>query len=202
MEPDDVPLAKFGLYDQCSVQLLVVMFDFSKANIKDVVFDLFWGYPITGKDYLDGSALAYSKTTHVSTIDYMRTGNISGITHSGDVMDDAKSVGHHTINANLATIASNVTQIFFTLSAYNSPTISVYPNPTVSLFDKAQPKVELCPSFSIQKAANSQAVIMCCLTRSTQGWLVEQLGVLSPGNAKKYNRINQTIASLPILQKN
>ena len=42
------------------IQLIVVLYSITRAeSIKNLTFDLFWGYPASGKDYLDGSCLVY-----------------------------------------------------------------------------------------------------------------------------------------------
>jgi hypothetical protein len=41
------------------IQLIVVLYNITRAeSIKDLTFDLFWGYP-TSVDYLDGTCLLY-----------------------------------------------------------------------------------------------------------------------------------------------
>lgn len=43
------------------IQLIVVLYNITRAeSIKNLTFDLFWGYPANGtQDYLDGTCLLY-----------------------------------------------------------------------------------------------------------------------------------------------
>ncbi len=68
-------------------------------------------------------------------------------------------------------------------------------NPFVRLVDTSHPDVELC-SFSLEKAGNSQAVIMCRVERSMVGWKVIPVGVTSRGTARSYEPMVETIGNL------
>ena len=59
------------------------------SHFNHVIFDLFWGYPSHGRDYLDASCLIFNAKTYSSVVDYrQRTFLSNSIWHSGDVMDD------------------------------------------------------------------------------------------------------------------
>jgi len=194
LEGDNLILSQLGVYDNCIVLLIVLLYDFSESNIKNVIFDLYWGYPSRGGDYLDATCLLYEKDKAVSLLDYKHL-LAQGVIHSGDLMDHTTKIGHHKIEADLNAISDKITHIYFTLSAWNCPTIGHFPNPSVKLFDKTKPDDELC-QYAIQQAGESQAVIMCSLVRGNKGWSVERIGKFSSGNAKNYKGILQTINRL------
>ena len=101
------------------------------------------GYPSNSTDYLDASCLLFAGSSFVSVVDY-KSKAASGIVHSGDLMDNYKRIGHHIIDVNLAGINLNITSCFFTLAAWNSPTIQYFPNPSLKMFDKTNPDKQLC----------------------------------------------------------
>eukprot|EP00042_Codosiga_hollandica_P048793 m.552298 g.552298 ORF g.552298 m.552298 type:complete len:85 (-) comp57740_c1_seq9:43-297(-) len=82
------------------------------------------------------------------------------------------------------------------MSAWNAPTIGAFPNPSISLFDKRNPTVQLCPSFSLSESRHSQAVIMCHVCHGTAGWEVLASGQNSSGNAKNYDAIQAILGAL------
>ena len=98
----------------------MVLYEINDEALDHVIFDLFWGYPTSGRDYLDASVLIYKGQSFQGLVDY-RHGAYSGVSHSGDVMDDAKCLGHHTISVKLKSLPAAVNKLFFTLSAWNSP---------------------------------------------------------------------------------
>lgn len=163
-------------------------------SLDNAVFDLFWGYPSSGQDFLDASVLIYSGSSPQGIVDY-RHRAFNGISHSGDVMDDAKCLGHHTIHVQLKSLPSNINKLFFTLSAWNSPNISKYKNPSLRFFDAKEPNKQLC-SDQMGHAAYSQAVIMCSLSKTDGIWKVFSLRTLSAGNAKNYFPLQQTIGGI------
>ena len=172
----------------------MVLYEISES-LDHVIFDLFWGYPTSGCDFLDASVLIYSGNWFYGRVDFRNRGHFSGVTHSGDVMDDAKRLGHHTINVKLKSLPAAVDKLFFTLSAWNSPNISKYRNPSLRFFDAKEPNKQLC-SDQMQHAAHSQAIIMCSLCKINNGWKVFSLRTLSAGNAKNYTPLQQTISGI------
>lgn len=178
-----------------SVLILVVLMFAIPDQFDHVVFDLFWGYPFSRKDFLDASCLLFHGQSFLSVVDFSRRQNTS-ILHSGDVMDDQNRIGHHTINVHLKNIPSNVTHLFFTLSAWASPNISKYPNPSLKFYEADKPNKDLCKT-SFTHAGHSQAVIMCSVSRGVGGkWNIYESGKLSAGNAMNYDPLTDTIQSL------
>ena len=143
------------------------------------------------------SCLMFNSVNYKRTADYSNSTLISNtsIRHSGDVMDHINKRGHHTIQVYLQKLPSNITHLFFTLSAWNSPTINHFPNPSLRFFDAANPKQDLC-STTFTHARHSQAVIMCSVSRVGNGWSIFESGQLSQGNARKYGPLVNTIQSL------
>ena len=171
----------------------MVLYEISQS-LDHVIFDLFWGYPSRGIDYLDASALIYSGSYFQGLVDWSHH-LFSGVTHSGDVMDDSNRIGHHTINVQLKSLPSSVDKLFFTLSAFCSPNISKYKNPSLRFFDAKEPNKQLC-SDRMDHAAYSQAIIMCSLCKINHSWKVFSLRTLSAGNAQNYSPLQQTISGI------
>lgn len=187
-------LSDYGVKPNTTICLVICLFTIPE-NFDDVVFDLHWGYPNHGTDYLDASCLIFNKNMLSSLVDFNRTSSIA-IHHSGDVMDNRRRIGHHTIKVSLKKIPSNITHLFFTLSAWNSPNIAQYPNPSLKFYDASKPGTDLCKT-TFNHARNSRAVVMCSVSRNTSGnWEIFESGQLSAGNAKNYQPLINTIQKL------
>ncbi len=189
-------LSDYYVQPNSTIYLLVLLYAIPDG-LDRVIFDLFWGYPSRGRDYLDASVFLYSGSKFMEVVDYCHRASksCSAIKHSGDVMDDAKRLGHHTINVSIKSIPAHINKLVFTLSAYISPNISKYPNPSLKFFDAKFPDKQLC-SDEMSHAAYSQAIIMCCLTNRGSGWQVTSLKDPSPGNATNYDPLRKRIVSL------
>ncbi|VDI21380.1 Hypothetical predicted protein [Mytilus galloprovincialis] len=164
-------------------------------NFKHVVFDLYWGYPGKGIDYLDASCLMFCGTTFYRICDYYDWDPHPSIEHSGDMMNDNKRKGHHKIDVFLNKIPPKVTHLFFTLSAWKSPNISKYKKPSVKFYEASRPMESLCKT-TFTHANNSQAVVMCSMSRKADTWEIFESGQLSAGNARKYAPLKETIRRL------
>lgn len=177
-----------------TLYLVVLLYAIPEA-FDHVVFDLYWGYPSSGCDYLDASCLVYKGTEFFKLADW-KNRHLSGITHSGDVMNDYNRTGHHTIHVYLKQLPSHVTHLFFTLSAWSSPNIARYPNPSLKFYEASTINKDLCKT-TFTHARNSQAVVMCSLSKNSQGrWAIYESGKLSAGNAKNYAPLKSTIFNL------
>lgn len=177
-----------------TICLVIRLFDIPE-NFDDVIFDLFWGYPNGCCDFLDASCLLFSGTSFKQVVDYSSTSAVA-VRHSGDVMNDFSRKGHHTINVSLKQIPTSITHLFFTLSAWNAPTIAHYPNPSLKFFDAKKPGKDLCKT-TFSHARNSRAVVMCSVSKNPSGqWQIFESGQLSAGNARNYDPIKQTIQQL------
>ncbi|XP_062603649.1 uncharacterized protein LOC134265458 [Saccostrea cucullata] len=187
-------LSDYNIPPYATLYLVVLLYAIPEA-FDHVVFDLYWGYPTSGPDYLDASCLMYQNTQFLKLIDF-RNRQVQGVTHSGDVMDSIKRIGHHTIHVYLKQLPSNATHLFFTLSAWNSPNISRYPNPSLKFYEASNIQKNLCKT-TFTHAGHSQAVIMCSVSRNSQGrWEIYESGKLSAGNAMNYSQIQCTIRNL------
>ena len=167
-------------------------------HLDKVVFDLSWGYPTTGRDFLDACADIFKGQEWIGFVDFdakkLRIAP-EAVVHSGDMMDDYHRRGHHVIKVSLKKIPARVTHIFFTLCTWKSPTISRYPNPSMKFYEESNPSHMLCTE-QISKAGNRQAIVMCSLMRSGSQWLVHSNGTPSDGNNFKYEPILLTVQKL------
>ncbi|CAG8852036.1 18092_t:CDS:2, partial [Gigaspora margarita] len=81
----------------------LTLFYNERTSFKNLVFDLYWGYPKSGRDYLDGTCLIYKGNTLWKAYDYKAKVHldVSYISHSGDLMNDSDATGHHKVLAKL-----------------------------------------------------------------------------------------------------
>ncbi|CAG8492944.1 4733_t:CDS:2 [Cetraspora pellucida] len=83
-------LIKYGVREGSHVQLIVVLYSITKeVSISNLSFDLHWGFPRTGLDYLDGTCLIYTGNELWKKYDYASPFDscIPYIRHSGDIID-------------------------------------------------------------------------------------------------------------------
>ena len=188
-------LSDYNIKPFHTIHLMVLLYAIP-SHFNHVIFDLFWGYPVHGRDYLDASCLVFKGKAYTNTVDYSHCSfSNNSIWHSGDIMDDVNRKGHHTIEVRLKELPSLVTHLFFTLSAWSSPTIAHYPKPSLKFFEASNKTKDLC-STTFTHAHHSQAVVMCCMTRSGGQWKIFSCGTLSAGNAKNYKPLVSTIQGL------
>ncbi|XP_052068624.1 uncharacterized protein LOC127707904 isoform X2 [Mytilus californianus] len=187
-------LGDYNVKPNTTICLVVCLYSIPE-DFNHVVFDLYWGYPRSGKDYLDASCLMFSGTTFYRACDYHYVKPHSSVRHSGDRMDDFRKQGHHTIDVFLQNIPADITHLFFTLSAWSCPNISKYRKPSLNFFEASKPNKSLCET-SFRHANNSQAVVMCSVSRKDGNWKIFQSGKLSSGNAHKYGPLKETIRRL------
>jgi len=194
-------LSDYNIKPFHTIHLMVLLYEIPQ-HFNHVIFDLFWGYPAACKrDFLDASCLVFHGKTYRDVVDYCHymflnaTATNKSIWHSGDVMDDVNRIGHHTIDVCLKDLPASVTHLFFTLSAWQSPTIAHYPNPSLKFFEASDKSKDLC-NTSFQHACHSQAVIMCSVERRGGQWKIFNCGKLSAGNAMNYEPLISTIQSL------
>jgi len=181
---------------------MVLLYSISKElSINALTFDLYWGYPQSGGDFLDGTCMLYTANSQLyRTFDYnsRNFADIPNMSHSGDVMDSVNQRGHHRITANLTSIPRNVTKLYFVLSAFRSPNIGCFPNPSFKMFDPSYPDIQLC-SYTIRSATTSKAVIMCVVEKSEEGnWNIFEIGKLSDGSVWNYTPILNAISSMDL----
>ncbi|VDI21381.1 Hypothetical predicted protein [Mytilus galloprovincialis] len=183
-------LAEYGVKPNTTICMVRLLYSISE-DLNHVVFDLSWSFP----DYLDASCLMFSQTTFYQVCDYANKNPHQCIAHSGDIMDNYHKMGHHKIDVSLHKIPPEVTHLFFTLSAWRRPNLAKYKDPSLQFYEASRPVESLCKT-SFSHANESQAVIMCSVSRANSKWTIYELGKLTPGNAKRYDPIKETIRDL------
>lgn len=153
------------------------------THLDKVVFDLYWGFPSSGKDYLDACAWSFEGQIWRGHVNFYKKVKLAGaLSHSGDKIDFIKRQGHQYIEVDLHRIPLNITHIYFTLSSYSSRTISRFKNPSMRFYAANRPDVMLCEDQT-KKAAHRQAIVMCSLQKIDGTWSVHENGALSDGQA-------------------
>ena len=65
-------LQDYGVQPFSSLHLIVMLYDIPQS-FDEVIFDLYWGYPTSGCDFLDASVLLYNNSSFVEVVDYDNT---------------------------------------------------------------------------------------------------------------------------------
>src|SRR6218665_3977521 len=178
-----------------TIHLMVLLYAVPDT-LNHVIFDLSWNYPSHGRDFLDASCLMFIKDEWYGYEDWRSKNKRSWAWHSGDKMDDSRKIGRHRIEAKLKEIPKCVSHLVFTLSSFKAPTIAAFKQPSLKFYDAADDTMELCEA-SFKKAANSPALILCCLSRmENNNWRIDAGGLDSAGNAKVYYYLIETIQQL------
>ena len=184
-----------------STLYLIILLYAVPEGLDHVIFDLYWGYPDTQtrrKYYLDASVFLYSGLEYLAVVDFRHRSYScqNAVTHSGYAeKDDDERTYHQKITVSIKSLPAEIDNLIFTLSAYNSSNISKYRKPSVKFFDKNFPDKQLC-SDEMSRAAYSQAIIMCSLSRKNGVWHAVSLKSPAPGNAKNYEPLKTNIVSL------
>lgn len=191
----------FGFKDGDSVFVAFV----HSMNLKKVVLKLRFRKP-SSMNYLDASVLIFKTDLATKKIEYAdfvdfekRFADFDGISHSGDV--DVGGLVQHTIKLDLDSVPLHVTHMYFTLSAYRSPTIAPFTEVHLSMHDPSDKDNQLveygAEHLKSPDARTSQAVIMCSVTRNatfTNKWEIAVDARLSRGNnLSLYSEIIETI---------
>ena len=161
-----------------------------------VVFDLSWGFPETGEDFLDATVFIYSGEKLVDLVDYRR--RYSGFGRAvGDEVNIVKKMGHHKINVSIKSLPLDIDTLVFTLSSWNSPNMDQFPSTSLRFFDNKSPDKQLCSDeMELATSYHTQAIIMCSLAKRKGVWEVHSLKTLSNGNAKDYEPLKLKIANI------
>jgi stress response protein SCP2 len=196
---DEVKLAKYQL-DGGDILTAVALLVEVDTGVQRLRFELQWDNPQGKEDYLDGSCFLYEHANFVKVVDFQH--RHSGIearndrgeyaaTHTGDKrLDKGWS---HGIEVLTSAIPAHVTHLFFSLSAYSSPTIGAFPNPGVEIFEPmVDGAVRPLGGYGIERAGDQQAVVMCAMYRRPLGWRVAEVEQFCAGNAKEYAGILAT----------
>ncbi|RUS21994.1 hypothetical protein BC937DRAFT_90714 [Endogone sp. FLAS-F59071] len=186
-------LENYGIGPGSCIQFIVILYSIN-PTIQNITLYLDWIFPISGKDFLDGTCLVYRENSEVLVYDYQHQYRppFPYVEHSGDKMNNN---GRHEISVDIENLPQDVLQLYFVLSSYGSPTIKHFRNPSFQMFDKTRPDELLC-QYRIADAGNSQAVVLACVSRCDQGWQATAIGRLSSGNVDDYEPIMCTIDAL------
>ncbi|CAG8734935.1 13903_t:CDS:2 [Dentiscutata erythropus] len=191
-------LASYGIRANSHIQLIVVLCSITKQEaIKNLALDLYWGYPDSGIDFLDGTCLIYKGDNLWKTYDWSHLSytEIPYIKHSGDIMNNENATGHQKITAKLENLPKDVTQLYLVLSSYSFPSLGHFRNPSFKLYDEERPDKQLC-DYNIYRARESQAIIVCLINRSHGNWNVIEVCRPSQGNTNNYGPIMETIKDI------
>jgi stress response protein SCP2 len=192
-------LQDYEIQNGATLLCMRLLFTINKTDDLDhVVFNLIWGYPKKGRDFLDGTCLVYENSDYLFPINFGHRRDVvtgGALFHSGDVMGPKS--GRHTINLSLRSLPKNISHLFFTLSAFAPSNLSQFINPSITLCRQGSPDKPLL-EYVLQHAGFSEALIMCCLVRNAKDgeWSVVALGKPSRGDVSNYNKMNETISSL------
>eukprot|EP01117_Protostelium_nocturnum_P006200 TRINITY_DN2235_c0_g1_i1.p1 TRINITY_DN2235_c0_g1~~TRINITY_DN2235_c0_g1_i1.p1 ORF type:complete len:1083 (+),score=440.34 TRINITY_DN2235_c0_g1_i1:121-3249(+) len=170
----------------------------ASAHLKNVRMYETWGFP-THTIFLDASCLSYDfEGKFISVCDFARTTALDGaVRHSGDVIDNEKKCGTHTIDIKLDQLPKNVKALYFTMTAYTTVLTNIK-QPYVR-FTEEPGDIELC-RYDLEKGntGNNTCVIMCKLERDspTGTWSVHAIGHIGMGRASDYEPIKTSIKQL------
>lgn len=190
--------------------------------VSQLEFHLKWDFPlgrqISGvsvdgakKDYLDGICMVYCENRLAQIIDFrsaheevllydgaetreateMCKAINRAIRHSGDEMSDTG--GEQCLQIDLGALPFQVTDVYFVLAAFEMANLADFPNPAVGIYD-AHSRRQLT-EYHLASAGESQAIVMCNLTRHYGRWVMHGMGVPSEGCVKRYEPIRELLAS-------
>ena len=158
--------------------------------IRRLNFHLSWGYPPSGKDFLDATCMMLNRDGSNADwavkqlVDYSNK-TAPGISHSGDQMDDATKRGTHTMNLTMADIPADTEWLMFTLSAYNCESIANFVTPSLSLTNADTDDV--ITTYDNSKAVDSRALLICFARKQDKGkWEVAGMSLGAGGSAHDY----------------
>lgn len=189
-------LSDYAVPKGSTIHLMVLLYAIPDY-MDNVIFDLSWGYPSSGRDFLDATCFSYSNSTHRGTVNYdnkVWPSTATSIEHSGDGMDDTNARGYHTIAVSLKKVPDYVTHLLFALSVWSNPSIALFRSPILRFYDAANKGKDLC-NTSLSDASDSEAVVMCFVARkkSKKGWEIFESGQLSSGNSMNYDPLHETV---------
>jgi len=183
--------------------------------LSQLEFHLKWEFPqpkidVSKKDYLDGICMVYCENRLAQVIDFrsaheevlLHDGSETreandmckainrAIQHSGDEMSETG--GEQCLQIDLSALPLEVTDVYFVLAAFESATLADFPHPAVGIYD-AYSKRQLT-EYQLDSAGESQAIIMCCLTRASGRWVMHGMGIPTEGGVKSYEPIRELLA--------
>merc|ERR1712190_1146 len=160
--------------------------------------------------YLDGSCIVFIESQLAQIVDFKsaheqqmihdgentvqnlrRCKSINrAVMHSGNVT--TPTGGKQCMQVDLSALPTEVTDLFFVLSAFGADDLASFPNPRVEILDAVSGRK--LTEYSIADCGHAQAVVMCSLSRPHGKWIVNGLGIPTDGNVKDYLPIRRTIS--------
>lgn len=148
--------------------------------------------------YLDASCLVYEGKKRVATIDYRHLYyKDNAVIHSGDRVDETN--GLHTIVLDLTKFSSDVTSLFFVLSAWNNATLFDIKDASIMFYDPlSNENLCLYNLDAHDKVSDLTSIIMCKLYRTSgeDQWHVVAIGDAHKGAADNYGPIYKAVEKL------
>ena len=185
----------YGINGGSTLHLMVLLCAVP-VKLDNVVFDLNWGYPLSGRDYLDACAWSFEGQKFHHFVTYsVKSAHGGAIKHSGDVMDDSVKKGHHKIEVHLSKLPKYITHVYFTLSAWKAGNISDYRDPGLRFYEKSRPGAPLCKDETY-KSGRDEAIVICSLSRSDDQWMVHSSGAHTDGRLSRVEPLLKTIQAL------
>jgi stress response protein SCP2 len=185
----------------------------ASATMRRVRLEEVWRWRGGHSLFLDASCLTYGfDGRFLTVVDYSNQHSVSGlaqsgdgvygrsgkraITHSGDVIDDDRSEGKHTINVELSSLSDKVGSLYITLSAWTAALTDIL-RPEVRCFDPDDKSGEPLARYELdgKSTGSHTAVLMARIWRATPGqrWKVTAIGEVGMGRASDYEPIKQMI---------
>jgi hypothetical protein len=181
------------------------------GTLKAVDLEDRWSWSGMDTKFLDATLLVYdAEHTLLGTLDYqnpqlrslgeggrqakVRPGALS---HSGDVMNEAKQSGLHRIHVQLDALPSQVEFLYVALSSWAGATLGEIRQPSVRLMSTDG---ELC-RYDVEKAdASKTCILMCVLHRRSDRsssaaarWALEAIGEVGMGAADNYGPVLDSV---------
>ena len=172
-------LSSYGIQPGATLHLIRRLYAVP-CDLDRVVFDLYWGFPQSGIDFLDACAFAFEGQHWVGTLRFFNKQIFDGaLTHSGDITGEENRQGHQIIKANLHKIPSHVTHVYFTLSSYKCKSIQAFENPSLNFYAEDDPDHMLCEDKS--ESSSKRSIIVCSVQKCDDNWVVNGIGLPSEG---------------------
>ena len=212
---DNATFQDYGVEPGDEISVLVVLCDIP-LDIRDVCFELSWGYPEHENDVLDGSVFMYAGIEFKGIVHHKQCKSqcCGAVQHSGEQhLDDDTRRGFQEIPINLTTMDPSVDRLFLTLSALNSPSICSFKQLSLKVYDKRYPDIMLCTEATVTEddlkktidfwdvvgkfsIMTKKSLIMYCLRKTCDSWEVLIIKKLSKGNLEEYTPIQESIEKL------
>eukprot|EP00397_Hematodinium_sp_SG-2012_P057916 GEMP01072827.1.p1 GENE.GEMP01072827.1~~GEMP01072827.1.p1 ORF type:complete len:320 (+),score=60.95 GEMP01072827.1:51-962(+) len=184
------------------VQVVLQMWSQNSRPVETVTLALSWEC-IGRTRYLNGSALLYSGSTRMKTVDFFdgNHGDGHSITHSGKAYSWDLS---QKLEVNFARVASSIDAIYFTLSGNGSVCghdsyLCDFHDPTVTLLADSTEELSSYTSDP-ETDGNFQAVILCRAVKDCNQWTIDYLDRKCDGNHRDYGPMDTAIRAIMAAQ--